>query len=276
MKQHGLPITPTHPLLKDDWLTLASFGVIAFACADVSHEALGHGLATLAIGGKPLLLTTCNFVSQGHYTRWIAAGGLMNLAVGSASLAAVRLIRGLTPLLRYWLVLVAAFNLFFAFGYPAYSGIARFGDWAAVISGLQPPWLWRSLLVVIAVLGYYGTMKLLAGPLAPFAASLTLPALDKARLARLTTIPYLAAILLACLAGARNPGGWLTMLTAGFPAAAAAFGLTQMDHLIHLPSNQVPAENISFLQRSYPWIIAGTLTAIFFIGVLGPGIRFSR
>jgi hypothetical protein len=120
-----------HPV--DDWLSLAALGVLAFALTDVSHEALGHGLATLAVGGKAVLLTTCNFNSSGKYSRWIpAAGGLMNLAVGLGSLATLRLISPLGPLLRYFLVLVAAFNLFFAFGYPAYSGIARFGDWAAV------------------------------------------------------------------------------------------------------------------------------------------------
>jgi hypothetical protein len=116
--------------------------VLAFALADVSHEALGHGLATLAVGGKAVLLTTCYFSSSGNSSRWIpAAGGLMNLAVGLGTLAALRLCSHLSPLLRYFLVLGAAFNLLFAFGYPAYSGIARFGDWAAVISGFEPEWL---------------------------------------------------------------------------------------------------------------------------------------
>jgi hypothetical protein len=76
----------------DDRPTLAALGVLAFAIADVSHEALGHGLATLAVGGKAVLLTTCYFNSSGNYSKWIpAAGGLANLAVGLGSLAALRL-----------------------------------------------------------------------------------------------------------------------------------------------------------------------------------------
>jgi hypothetical protein len=59
----------------DDLLTLAALGVIAFALADVSHEALGHGLATLIVGGKVDLLTTCFLNSSGHYSKWIPAAG---------------------------------------------------------------------------------------------------------------------------------------------------------------------------------------------------------
>ena len=258
----------------DDQPTLAALGVLSFAVGDVSHEALGHGLATLAVGGKAVLLTTCYFTSSGNYSRWIpAAGGLMNLAVGLGSLAAFRLFSRLGPVLRYFLVLVAAFNLFFAFGYPAYSGIAQFGDWAAVISGVEPHWLWRVLLVVVAVAGYYGSMKLIARAIAPFAGTAgVLP--HAARLGRITLIPYVASMILACLAGSLNPNGWRTMLTAGLPAAAAAFGLTQMDHFVGSGWGKGSQEVIEPMQRSYPWITAAVVVLLFFVGVLGPGIRF--
>ncbi len=266
------------PTSIDDRLTLAALGVLAFALANVSHEALGHGLATLAVGDKPVLLCTCYFDSSGYYSKWIpAAGGVMNLAVGFGSLLAMRLSSRWSPPLRYFLLLVAAFNLFFAFGYPAYSGIAQFGDWAAVISGLMPNWLWRVLLVLIAIAGYYGSMRLLGRAIAPFAGtagSTTGGPLDKARLHRLTLIPYLAAMILACMAGALNPKGWLTMLTAGLPAAAAAFGLTQMDHFVGSGSSEVPQDFIEPIQRSIPWIMAAIVVTFFFVGVLGRGIRF--
>jgi hypothetical protein len=266
------------PATLDDRTTLTAVGVLAFALADVSHEALGHGLATVAVGDKAVLLTTCYFTSSGNPSRWIpAAGGLMNLAVGLGSLAALQLFSRLSPLSRYFLVLVAAFNLFFAFGYPAYSGIAQFGDWAAVISRLEPEWLWRLLLVAVAVAGYYGSMKLLARAIAPFARTPGVPAgglPNKARLRRITVIPYIAAMILACLAGALNPNGWLTMLRAGLPAAAAAFGLTQMDHFAGSGWTKGSQQVIEPMQRSSPWIVVATVVLIFFVGVLGPGIRF--
>ena len=268
-------------LVPDDWLMLAALGVLAFALADVSHEALGHGLATLAVGGRPVLLTSCNFQATGHYSLWIpASGGLMNLAVGLGSLGTLHRVSRPDPRFRYFLVLVAAFNLFFAFGYPAYSGIAGFGDWAAVTSGLRPQWLWRVLLVLISITGYYASMRLLVRPLAPFAgragaAPSALP--DKARLGRITRIPYFAAIVLACLAGALNPNGWRTMLTSGLPAAAAAFGLTQLDHFIEsLWKSEVQEIGVGPLQRSRVWIVAAGLVLTLFVGVLGPGIPFHQ
>jgi hypothetical protein len=126
VKKASMPILGAQPV--DDRPTLAALGVLAFALTDVSHEALGHGLATLAVGGKAVLLTTCYFNSSGNYSRWIpAAGGLMNLAVGLGSLSALRLHPRFGPPFRYFLVLLAAFNLFFAFGYPAYSGMRDLG-----------------------------------------------------------------------------------------------------------------------------------------------------
>jgi hypothetical protein len=46
-------------------------------------------------------------------------------------LSALRTFRPISPCACYFLVLAVAFNLLFAAGYPAYSGIAAFGDWAA-------------------------------------------------------------------------------------------------------------------------------------------------
>jgi hypothetical protein len=267
------------PSTVDDGPTLAALGVLAFAIADVGHEALGHGLATLAVGGKIDLLTTCYLNSSGNYSKWIpAAGGLTNLAVGLASLAALRLFSRLGRISRYFLVLVAAFNLFFAFGYPAYSGFARFGDWAAVIDGLEPRWMWRALLVVVAVGGYYGSMRLLApkvAPLAGIAGSSAGELSAKARLRRMTLIPYVASLVLAALAGSLNPKGLSTLLTAGVPAAAAAFGLTQMDHLVSSGGDGSLEEVSAPMERSLPWIVAAVVVLVVFVAVLGPGLRFS-
>jgi len=100
-------------------------------------------------------------------------------------------------------------------------------------------------------------------------------ALDKSRFGRLTGIPYIAAMILACLAGGLNPKGWQTMLTAGLPAAAAAFGLTQMDHFVDSVPDPSPSKAVEPLRRNLFWILAATAVLIFFVGVLGPGIRFA-
>jgi len=256
----------------DDLLTLASLGIIAFAIADLSHEGLGHGLATLAVGVRPVMLTTCYFTSSGSLSRWIpAAGGIANVAVGLLSAVVLRWLRTAGPHIRYFFTLVVAFNLLFAAGYPAYSGIALFGDWAAVISGLSPAWLWRVLLVVLSVISYYLSLRLLAVEMRPFSGSEAREA--QARLRRITLIPFVAALFAAGFAGALNPSGWTVIFTSALPGAAAATGLTQMDHFWAAAVNDSapPAGTIS---RSLGWILAAVVVLAIFVGVLGPGIKF--
>jgi len=258
--------------LTDDTLTLASLGIVAFAIAIVTHEGLGHGLATLAVGGKPVMLTTCYFSSSGSLSRWIpAAGGIANVVVGLLAVLALRLLRTAGPHIRYFFTLVLAFNLLFAAGYPAYSGIAAFGDWAAVISGLSPAWLWRVMLVAFSVISYYLSLRLLAVEMRPFCGSEASEA--QTRLRRITLIPFVAALGTASLAGAFNPSGWTVIFTAALPGAAAAFGLTQIDHFsaVRVNDSSLPAATIS---RSLGWILAAFAILAIFVGVLGPGIKF--
>jgi hypothetical protein len=255
---------------KDDALTLVALGIVAFVVADVTHEGLGHGLATLAVGATPVMLTTCYFKSSGSLSRWIpAAGGIANVVVGLLSVLALRPLR--SAHLRYFLTLVVAFNLLFAASYPAYSGVAAFGDWAAVISGLSPAWLWRVLLVVFSVVSYYVSLQLIAMEMRPFCSSNTPESL--ARLRRMTLIPFLAALAAAGLGGALNPLGWIVIFTAALPAAAAAFGLTQIDHFQATRAGDWSSPG-GTVTRSLGWILGAAAVLAFFVGVLGPGIKF--
>lgn len=259
--------------LTDDALTLSALGILAFVIADMAHEALGHGLATLAVGGQPVLLTTSYFSSSGSLSRWIpAGGGIANVIVGCLFIVALRMFRTAAQRVRYFFVLGIAFNLLFAAAYPFYSGIAAFGDWAAVISGLSPAWLWRVLLVVLSLASYYVSLLLLAVEMRPFCGSDRPEALT--RLRRITLIPFLAALGAACLAGAFNPMGWTNILTAAAPAAAAAFGLTQLDHFSSARSSNPSVPNAGPITRSLGWIAVAVAVLILFVGVVGPGIKF--
>jgi hypothetical protein len=260
--------------LTDDALTLVALGVVAFVIADMSHEALGHGLATLAVGGQPVLLTASHFSSSRSLSRWIpAGGGIANLIVGGLFLITLRMFRAASQHVRYFLVLSVAFNLLFAMAYPLYSGIAAFGDWAAVIAGLSPAWLWRVVLAAFSLVSYYLSLLLLAVEMRPFCGSDSPEALT--RLRRITLIPYLAALGAACFAGVLNPRGWTNILTAAAPAAAGAFGLTQLDHFAAVRSSNPSVPIAGPITRSLGWIVVAGAVLIFFIGILGPGIKLS-
>jgi hypothetical protein len=267
---YGRRYTRPMPRLEtEDTLTLAALGALAFVAADVTHEALGHGLASLATGATPVMLTSCYFSTSGTNSRWIpAAGGLANLVFGLLALWLLRVVRRQGPHLRFFLFLTAAFNLLFAAAYPAYSGIAAFGDWAAVIAGLSPAWAWRLLLVSASVAGYWLSLRVLASAVQPFCGS----AQALRRLRRITMIPFLAALVVAGAAGVLNPQGWETLFRAALPAAAGSFGMTQLDHFAAL--GEADPNPAGIITRNWGWIAAGILVGAGFVAILGPGIPF--
>lgn len=124
----------------------------------------------------------------------------------------------------YFLILLAAFNLLFAAAYPFYSGVALFGDWASVIAGLAPAWLWRALLIVGSVSLYWLFLSWLAVAIRSFCGVSDRASLD--RLHHITLISFLSALVIACIAGVFNPQGWINILS----PRPASFGITQLDH----------------------------------------------
>ena len=89
------------------------------------------------------------------------------------------------------------------------------------------------------------------------------------RLRRVTFVPYLAALATAGLVGAFNPRGWTVVFTSALPAAAAAFGLTQMDHFRRATSLNPFVPAAGPMTRSHGWIAAATLVLAFFMACLG-------
>ena len=85
-----------------------------------------------------------------------------------------------------------------------FSGVTDFGDWAAVISGLHPHWLWRMLLVVGGAASYYAAVLVVGIGLVRYVG---VPRDQQRRLRKLTIVPCFSAILLASVAGLLNPLG---------------------------------------------------------------------
>jgi hypothetical protein len=178
-------------------LTVASIGIFAFGLEPVVHEILGHAVACWLTGGKVILISSTAMQTASVSRLVPAAGPIANIIFGLAALALLRSITPRTiaasanaqlagnapmpdhaqpsapavarpdapavsdvkhiPLTCLFLYFFAFANLFLATGYILYSGLIRFGDFAAVIDGLRPAWLYRAALVVIGALGYrYG------------------------------------------------------------------------------------------------------------------------
>src|SRR5580704_8888172 len=112
------PSAPGHA--RHDRLTIAAIAVIAGAVATFLHEAVGHGVVSWLRGDVPTQLTSNHLLDE-IPDRVVAAGGtLVNLAVGTCALVAMRRIADSTW--RYAAWVFATFNLFCGAGYFIFSG----------------------------------------------------------------------------------------------------------------------------------------------------------
>ena len=264
--------SPALEATKPDLLTVAAIAVVAAVLADLIHEGLGHGCMCIATGGQPLVLSTVHFECSAD-TRLVAAGGtLANLIFGMLSWAAMRAVRHSAPW-RYFLWLLMTFNLFDAGGYFLFSGIGNIGDWAMVVAGWQPAWVWRVSLTALGIVTYFFLfVPFSLHELSPFLGKDTKIRVRRAR--QLTVVPYLTGGVLACIAGAFNPVGAMLILIS---AAASSFGghsgLAWMWTLLRNPRPPSSESQMPEIERSRGWIIAAALLAIGFIAGLGPGVK---
>lgn len=257
---------------KDNFWTLAAFGALAYMISNVLHEGLGHG-GVAWLSGAHRITVTSTYMEAGFDTRWIlAAGTLVNLAVGALGLALLRGMRRTSVPLRLSVWAFTAFNLLLGTGYFLFSGVGGIGDWAEWMKGLSPTWAWRVGFALFGLLSYGASARLLACELAGIVG------LGEARMRRMTWILYFAGGLTACLAGVRNPMGWKVVLIS---AAASSFG--GASGLLWIPSvagravrrekNKATAA-VAIPRMPLLWA-AAALLLLAYVWVLGPGVTLN-
>jgi len=264
-------------LARDDAPTVIAIAILAFVLADVAHEVFGHGIGFLVAGGKSCILTTTRLIadhpSLGDFRSRIfdLGGPFGNLAFAALAWLAQRLLKRPAPALRLLLWLLMAFSLFWGFGYLISCGVLARGDWFALIRGVTPVWLWRILFVAVGIVLYRGSMKLSAAELHRI-----VPASGtewQFRVRRLVLISYLAGGLIACAGATFDPRGAIEMLNSGAASSfLAALGLLRTPRLFRgLPDKPVVSDSI--VNRNHGWILAAAIVSIFYIAILGPGVK---
>jgi hypothetical protein len=245
--------------------TIVSMAIIASAAATLLHEGLGHGV-TAALRGDIVTELTSNHLSSEIPDRLVEAGGtIVNLLVGFvALLISPRMQRSN---LRYFFWILAALNLLPGAGYFLFSGVIGFGDWNEVIRGLPHHALLRVAMTLFGAVFYVFCVRLLAFSLRPFVGTLH----DYNTLGR---VPYLAACIFSCIAGAFDPLGIKLLLVSTMPAAfGGSSGLLWADRfLAGQPQNERPL----LVERAVGWWIAAAVLGTAYIAILGPGIQFKH
>jgi hypothetical protein len=253
-----MPAQPNKP-------TIIGMAVIASALAALLHEGVGHGVTAWLRGDIPTELTS-NHLSSLRPDRWVdAAGTLVNLIAGTASLLASRS-AGERANLRYFLWLLAALNLLPGAGYFLFSGITGFGDWDQVIHGWPHHAALRIGMTVFGAGLYVLVVRLLAVALQPF-----MP--NRTAYNTVGRLPYYAAILFSCTAGAFDPLGIHLLFVSTIPAAiGGSSGLMWADSLMPRPLPEQPL----LVQRAPAWWVAAVILGVAYIVIVGRGIQFAH
>jgi hypothetical protein len=230
---------------------------VAFTVAAVGHEAIGHGGACVAAGGRITLLTSVYFRCSDGTPAVDAAGPLMNLILGAAFWGLARSRPHASPS-RMFFVLAMAFNLFWGAGYFVFSSVTNRGDWAFVLRGfaLEPRWIWRLLMGVLGVFLYVRFVRAVAScapPGLPFA------------------IAWLVAGAVSCLAALCYAGPTLPALREAVQEGfGAALGLLLLDrrHAARSPAEALAAPAVI----GTAWLIVCVLITNLFVVLFGRGI----
>ena len=255
-----------------DRLTVIAIAVMAYAGAYISHEIVGHCGMAILVGNRCTVISSTYIPLASMPPTWkyniiVVAGCTANFVIAFVCLSLLRYLRINRTTARYFLWLTMCVNLFLASTYIAVAPIIKYGDSYILIYELPRQWLWRS------------AVALAGGALVYFSFQIC-----RKELGRLIGLGGSAARAIAwqLVVPAYFTGGIVTVASAffsqmearlaQFQAAGGTFGLTIWLLLLPLGISG-PARSESFqIPRSVGWIVAGVLTALIFIGVLGRGI----
>jgi hypothetical protein len=247
---------------RDSALMLIALGALAYICETVGHEALGHGGVCLLTGGRITALAPLWMHCSVQTRVMVVSGPAFNFALGAACAVAVNLRRRLSAL-DLFLWLCSSFNLLVAFGYLGVGGLTGFGDWPYVFAIVEPSWWWRVPAVLVALIGYLGSLRLL-GWLYLRMVGPSGSGLSHWRFR--TILPGVGAAIAACAAQAAS-GDYSRM---GLALGCTIFVGWTLSMSPAGGKSRHPSQGLSSAVRSQPlWIIASLLATAAFVAIVG-------
>ena len=253
-----------------DPATVAAAGAVAYVLVAAVHEAVGHGVTCLAVGGYASAVSTtelrCDDVAGMSAVIVTTGGSVANVLVALAMFGAFRVTRPLDgrTLLLGWLV--CAWNLFHAGSYLLAGALFGFGDWGRVASAANPS------IVGQVVVGLVGAAIIFLGQrIATDQVWQPLVGMGDERAARwpMLTWPALAAgVAVSLLAGVLSPlRPEFSLLT----SILAPLSLLWLVRLPRWPTAKDPVEAVP-IRRSALLLGIALLVSATFVFALGPGI----
>jgi hypothetical protein len=253
----------------DDRVPVGAIAVAAACIVTLDHEALGHGSACLAFGGRIALLTSVYFRCTTPSV-WIAAAGPAgNLVMSAAAWGALQIVPPRLSRLRWLLLLVAALSVFWEAGYLLYATVLGEGDWAIAARAAlgTSPWRWRPVSAALGCLLYDVGMRMTTGSLRSAVSNDQLS--DRTHIRALLRTSWAAASLSACVAAAAYaPDRLGAIRQASLEIGAASLPLLILAARIR-PG---PPRAKEARRDGLGWIIFAAIVYVAFAATLGRGI----
>lgn len=175
-------------------ITSAMVGIIAYICADIIHEVLGHGSVALFQGNQISLLTSAFFKSTPGSILTDLGGPLSNLIFGFLLFTILKYRQNMLFLTSLLLATIMSYNFFWFSGTILQSGFSKAGDWTFTVALLNIGILSQPFLIIIGIIAYIVSIKLVANRFSNLRFS-------KITLKQSTYYAYLFGTLAAIVAG---------------------------------------------------------------------------
>jgi hypothetical protein len=260
-----------------DWLTVVAIAAIAISLTVAFHEGI-HALACIAVGGD-LLEYSALYESCDSPTEWqakIVAGSAptFNLIAGAILWIILRNSRKQASETKFFLWLFMLMNWFYGAGYFILSGAVNIGDWAVVINGWEPSWLWRVLMTIMGVLLFMFFVRLGLQEFGKMVGGDANEQIHRAN--KLWISAYVTAFVVILMAGFFCPYGFLSLpVTAGLFAVLGALSpflwMTRWfrtRHFVKLVKE--PME----IHRKWQWLLTASIVVFVYVFVLGRTLYF--
>ena len=260
-----------------DWLTVVAIAAIAISLNVAFHEGV-HALTCLAVGGHlqeySALYESCDSPTESQAKIVAGSAPTYNLIAGVFLWIILRNSRKQASETKFFLWVFMLMNWFYGAGYFMFSGIANVGDWAVVINGWEPSWLWRGLMTIVGTMLF---MLFVRVGLLEFGKIVGGDADEQIHRAnKLCILSYITSFVVILIAGFFCPYGILSLpVTAGLFAALGALSpfLWMMrwfrtDKFIKLDSE--PLE----IHRKWQWLVAAIIVVFTYTYILGQTLYF--
>jgi hypothetical protein len=260
-----------------DWLTVVAIAAIAISINVSFHEGV-HALTCVAAGGDlreySALHVDCRTTAPWQDKVVAGSASIANILAGTCLWLVLRRWGNLSPRPQFFCWLLMLMNWLYGAGYWMFSGVANIGDWATVIEGWGPHWLWRLAMAIVGTLFFLLFIWL---GLRQFGRMVGGDASEQiGRANKLSLLSYATAAVVVLLAGVFFPYGLLSLpVTAGFLAVVGGLSpLAWMMQWFRARSfakvDKAPLE----IHRSWLWIAVAAVVVFLYAFVLGRTLYF--